>query len=732
MPDGPSNVGATSPFTVNEIQNNKVKIGTTIIKGVTYNVYSISRKNGQFESGINKKEDKALIEQITNNANKITDLATLDQTLITDSAVFKINNNIISQDASLSGLTKAVSAVSLPAIEATAKATAQETEGPHPWTMESKLLSTKKQLYPKSLTQNDHTNFYTFVKSFNLWNEKNSHSKPYEVKYDDKNQPVFQSKEALIQAYCHYEEYVAQNQKSPETLTAKHFETELNDALNTGLFEYKEKKHKDNLAGLYASVENRDRFRSFGFDVSMDVGEGKKYEAKIRHEFLANSDLNGLSYEETDDSTGTTKTVTIENAFNSSFNRDAINAHIPRAIIDKKNNESICYAGRIKSQKNAEEIIPMMFEKELKGKQKGITTAGKNTYEFRFCVHSVLTTYQANEKKMLDEEWEALSRAKTIIYTNDSGQQITIKCMPIQINTGINVVQKAFDKAPSLGWIAKIWPGITSSKEASHNKEQIKHNLTPLINKKIKEFEEDPEKKFEFNLLTFLKPKIVELLTQKNGHKENSIIGSALLLNLLNLPTLIHCKSSVDRTAQTVAIYSAIHQWLEIQRGKSTDGFQTNAEKLGPRTKGFTKEMDKLFKSIQTDPIFNELFLVNWVGSQKIPSFARMDTGYRSEDALPGCLPKRLPRKKNLLGKAIQRILNAPESQSSEAITAAKTARAFLIAKQTDITLKAKGKELKALEKPKKKRVQKSLKKRRKNKKKSILLSSHQETPASA
>ena len=90
-----------------------------------------------------------------------------------------------------------------------------------------------------------------------------------------------------------------------------------------------------------------------------------------------------------------------------------------------------------------------MFETELTKSGKGIKKISDREYNFTFCVHSLLTTYQTEENLMMLEEYKALENTSKIEYRNKEGKIITVNCNFVQINTGVNGVQRIFQWLPN-------------------------------------------------------------------------------------------------------------------------------------------------------------------------------------------------------------------------------------------------------------------------------------------
>ncbi|MCK4934480.1 MAG: hypothetical protein KAR79_02725 [Simkaniaceae bacterium] len=239
------------------------------------------------------------------------------------------------------------------------------------------------------------------------------------------------------------------------------------------------------------------------------------------HESWKNSSMNGKCYT---DANG--DTVFIQNASASSNDRKAkelLNAR----IISSNDGRAIAYTGRPDSLERAKEQATMIFLNELhSGKNQGLKEEG-GSYTQTYLVNSLLTpnvrsperTFTLNEQKALKE----LRNEPLEIQDPKTGITHKVHFKPIFFCTPFNIVTQGDDIAPD----------YLSGKR-----------LSETISEKGYEMLGEAH-------LAHIGPKL---------HPEIELLKRIQLAKKMNLPVVLHCKSSVDRTAIAAAIAAAFDQ----------------------------------------------------------------------------------------------------------------------------------------------------------------------------
>ncbi len=305
------------------------------------------------------------------------------------------------------------------------------------------------------------------------------------------------------------------------------------------------------------------------------------------HHLLAkNSPMNGKAF----DRDG--KIIYLSQGISSTSDRTVENTGNLRLVQTKKG-ESICYAGRPDTEKKALEQASFIFFNEIKSKRKGITETkdaqGNSVYQLDYAVNSLLTSSWIGhfetpivtfpERTYLENELKAFDHLKNkgVITIEDPqcpGAKYKVKFNPI-------LFSNVFDSLDRLkSWLPPFFTGHSRSVEIS---EEGYFSLTALARQK-------------------LTPKIVstlKLLERSDLAPEEELFARDYLCKLLGIPTVYHCKSSVDRTSMIVALSSALQQWMDLGL---------------PLPENICGLID--------DYRFKELFAANWMAGHQMTRYA--------------------------------------------------------------------------------------------------------------
>ena len=306
---------------------------------------------------------------------------------------------------------------------------------------------------------------------------------------------------------------------------------------------------------------------------------------ETQHLFAKNSPMNGKAF----DRDG--KTIFLSEGLASTSDRTVENTGNLR-VVQTKEQESICYAGRPDSDRRALEQASFIFFNELKTHKKGITETkdeqGHTTYQLDYVVNSlldapwiayfesILTTFP--ERKFIEEERKALNDLKnkgeiTLEDPNCPGAIYHVKFNPIFFTRSFDALTRV-EK-----WLPPFLTGQSRSREIS---EEGFDSLKAIAHQKQNNKIAATLKILEHNLLP-----------------EEELLARDYLCKLLNLPIVYHCKSSLDRTSVPVAISSALKQWRELSLHEPVN-----------------------ICGILKDFRFKELFTCNWMAGHQMTRYA--------------------------------------------------------------------------------------------------------------
>jgi hypothetical protein len=319
--------------------------------------------------------------------------------------------------------------------------------------------------------------------------------------------------------------------------------------------------------------------------------------------YKKNSEFNGHSF-----SNKFGKVIEINSASTSSADRKAL--PVQNLTVVKSSGENLLYTGRPDTKEKAKEQalfilshklnVPLLEEadptskpssempKWLKGK-KGVTwNETSQTLELPYVVYSIMSdsTVQSafykkmndpfsNEKLFIETERKTLNSLKKepFLVKDSTGKVFKLQCKPIFLSQSFN----SFDLMKGFVGEGSLSPAITSQgwKELSNilkenpKKAEKLHDHIATLNKYFK------GDQHLSNLHLFLHMNII--LQELNSENED-------------LPTVLHCKSSTDRTGIGAALLATLKQF----------------ERLGIP---LPSDMNVLTSDIR----FKELFHINWI-----------------------------------------------------------------------------------------------------------------------
>jgi hypothetical protein len=327
-------------------------------------------------------------------------------------------------------------------------------------------------------------------------------------------------------------------------------------------------------------------------------------ELRVQHVFLKNG-LNNRSYIAAD---GTK--VVLKTAIAGSSDRETDKLQMARKVaplsegIDAKKAPSYCYTGRPDTEKRALEQATMIFFSELDSNNpKGLKKKSETSFELTYVVNSLQSNSplygaarlvggksRAPEHLMFEQEEAALKTLSEGVYSlKRNGKTYVVKFKPILFSRQINIfsnLEKVLDSS-----ISGSKRGLEASRKGWEKLKEIaepKAQGNPLIRYLIDRIDRSMNGRW--------------IGSQEEALDE--LFCRAVLVKLLNLPIVYHCKSSTDRTSIFVAMQVALEQWLAI--GKKIPENPTD---------------------LLDDENFKELFAMNWMQGHQISRNARSAEG---------------------------------------------------------------------------------------------------------
>jgi hypothetical protein len=267
-------------------------------------------------------------------------------------------------------------------------------------------------------------------------------------------------------------------------------------------------------------------------------------------EILAkNSPLNGTM----------TRHGMIKNAITSSFNRVADTISLLRKV-SAADGSSDCYAGRVDNLKKAKEMAQFIFLGEIdafekqNGASKGIRKNPDGSYQLTFAVQSLLTMSRiigADQKKRFYQEKAAYQQliSETTDHPLEIRHPVTGKVYLVRMNPQFSLAANQFNfsnRIEGLGF------GKKTAKKESDEADAV---LFKLAEEKIQELSDQTK-------IQQIRQAIASL-RKEHLQPYQIIMARSYLCHLLEIPQVIHCLSSVDRTGGVaIPMVVAMKQWL--------------------------------------------------------------------------------------------------------------------------------------------------------------------------
>jgi len=327
----------------------------------------------------------------------------------------------------------------------------------------------------------------------------------------------------------------------------------------------KQAKQSGKSPGKKKQIETR-------FGVGLGVDQRRNYRMTIKLEkllqkffrvrsftsdeiFAKNSPLNGANSED----------GLISGAITSSFNRLADTVTLMRKV-EAENGSSDCYAGRIDTESKAKEMAEFIFLGEIDafekqtGLSKGIRLLDDGSYQFTFAVQSLLSMSRLLSRDQRRKYFEEVKAYRKLIrQTQTTPLEIkhprTGKTYRVQINPHLPMASNQFN------FINRIEFAGFGKSSAQAESQKGDHQLAQLADQKISELKGRNPDRVE---------RIKEALKSlQNTHLKpwQIVMIRSYLCHLLDIPQVVHCLSSVDRTGgAAIPMITAMKQWLRSKR----------------------------------------------------------------------------------------------------------------------------------------------------------------------
>ncbi|MFA5250787.1 MAG: hypothetical protein WC371_05220, partial [Parachlamydiales bacterium] len=268
---------------------------------------------------------------------------------------------------------------------------------------------------------------------------------------------------------------------------------------------------------------------------------------------------------------GSLKFVYVENAMESSMERVAEDLQMSRVAIDNQG-QTIFYTGRPETEKKARELFEHIVQTEFsapEGSRRLHYNPATKKWELPVLINSVVTPSRIynfldvveNEKTITLDEESLMQRLHGQVQTckvtkpDGSEEEIQVEIKPFFFCNLFN--RWASRKTTLLG----IGGQKTAQKLSEFGRDRLKEYITSAKATKVPPLTA---------LQTTMLDQAVSYLdrTDPDPAKDSitQLIARAFIAELLNLPFVAHCKSSIDRTALAVALAAAVHQ---IVKGNS-------------------------------------------------------------------------------------------------------------------------------------------------------------------
>ncbi len=325
--------------------------------------------------------------------------------------------------------------------------------------------------------------------------------------------------------------------------------------------------------------------------------------------------------------------VDLRNTISGSWDRKSPNLQMARRIAPAKNGKadpsapSDYYTGRPETYAKAEEMAEMVFFGEMEvpsqKDRKGISVNPDGSYTLKIginCLESVSPLYGiANveqEQDYVKSEAEALrqlereSKASPLTFIHPITKKVyRVRVETALIETQVNVfgrAEKTFS-SPSSGKQRATaisregWDRLKNW--ADKELEKLNVNLKSFAKQDSPEAEEIGAKINQINTIKRLLDKSLSGGFTDRLEPAKELLCYSLLMQLVGIPQLIHCKSSTDRTSFGI-MTSVLRQWKDL-------GLEIPDDII----------------SLTDNKLFKELFAANWTSCHAVTRNARSPHG---------------------------------------------------------------------------------------------------------
>jgi hypothetical protein len=260
--------------------------------------------------------------------------------------------------------------------------------------------------------------------------------------------------------------------------------------------------------------------------------------------WLFNSSLNGYQFK---DESGST--IEIRNAITSSRDKKASTIGMTRRISDYETGKTLAYTGLPNTREKALEQVKFIFESEMAKppeKRKGLTE-NNGVWTLTYAVNSLLTCKTGTYFAEFDDKVETLNEQALLegLRNEDieiDGKKVVVK--PLLFSQPFNVMTlfdpivmethsgKGFSKTVNAAGYAQLLP-----QAEEHRQTMEDGDLKEILKGAIEALTVSP-----FKLLP-----------------EEELFNRTLICHILGIHSVVHCKTTVDRTTLGVAVATVSH-----------------------------------------------------------------------------------------------------------------------------------------------------------------------------
>lgn len=253
-------------------------------------------------------------------------------------------------------------------------------------------------------------------------------------------------------------------------------------------------------------------------------------------------------------------------AITSSLNRFSDQVTMLRKV-EAEDGSSDFYTGRVDTLAKAEEQASFLFLSELKlylnpmtrHLAKGISQdPSTGQYRFVFAVQSLLSmnNLQKSDLKLFEKAVKTYEQLAAKGYF----QVVDPNHPDVLLHVEVSPIPVAANPINFMNTIENILPDAFSGKLNARNASQkADRHLIEYVRSRANEFDPVTAKQIEDTIEHLQRARLLESDQLKSWQE---IMYRAYLCELLKIPEVIHCKSSVDRTSVAGAISTAMKQWM--------------------------------------------------------------------------------------------------------------------------------------------------------------------------